>query len=244
MEEKRRSGTDVGNGGDSASELGEDDGEYETHILDIQAEIQRLHKITSRIVIDRKEDLIEGHLERARYHQQRQQRSTSREGSVVQQGGGGVNASNCSLNRVSFIFGFLIILTICVGTPLVNKLFMYLLGMRCFVPNNYLVWEATRPKSDCSFCVGYDGPIILPNMTREEFEVSGRRRCVLSLSSKLLIIRYLLPSPVCSCHNGYIYSLPTMSELNKFNLIRVATLNGKLFRINVLLTTPCISWVR
>lgn len=174
MEEKRRPGSDVGNGGDSASELGEDDGEYETHILDIQAEIQRLHKITSRVVIDRKEDLIEGHLERARYHQQRQQRSTSREGSVVRQEGGGVNASNCSLNRVSFIFGFLIILTICVGTPLVNKLFMYLLGMRCFVPNNYLVWEATRPKSDCSFCAGYDGPIILPNMSREEFEVSGR----------------------------------------------------------------------
>lgn len=44
-------------------------------------------------------------------------------------------------------------------------------GIRCVVPNNYFIWEATRPISDCSFCSNVTGPIILlPNVTRKEFE--------------------------------------------------------------------------
>lgn len=161
------------------------------HVLTLLAEIQRLHRITSRDGdIDNKRDFREGHQERSRHHHQLMQRNSNRSrrrnATPQQQQLEGNNnnnrvASNCSLNRVSFLFGFSIILIICVGTPLLNKLFEHLLGMRCFVPNNYLVWEATRPKSDCSFCSGYDGPLILPNMTREQFAVSrvgswGRER--------------------------------------------------------------------
>lgn len=47
----------------------------------------------------------------------------------------------------------------------------YVLGIRCFVPNNYLVWEATRPVSDCSYCRNVRRPLILPNMTQQEFLV-------------------------------------------------------------------------
>lgn len=163
---------------DSASERGEEQGAPH-HVLTLLAEIQRLHSITSRDGdIDKKRDLRAGHLERASHFQQLR-RSRSRQRSATPQPAQDANnnnnglASNCSLNRVSFLFGFSIILIICVGTPLLNKLFEHILGIRCFVPNNYLVWEATRPKSDCSFCRGYDRPIILPNMTREDFAVSG-----------------------------------------------------------------------
>lgn len=42
---------------------------------------------------------------------------------------------------------------------------------RCLLPNNYLIWEATRPISDCAFCEGVSGPIILRNITKKQFEV-------------------------------------------------------------------------
>lgn len=45
----------------------------------------------------------------------------------------------------------------------------YFLGIRCIVPNNYFVWEATRPVSDCNFCRTITKPIFLENVTREEF---------------------------------------------------------------------------
>lgn len=43
-------------------------------------------------------------------------------------------------------------------------------GTRCIVPNNYFVWEFTRPVSDCEFCRDVDSALVLPNVTREEFE--------------------------------------------------------------------------
>lgn len=45
----------------------------------------------------------------------------------------------------------------------------YVLGTRCILPNNYFIWEATRPVSDCHFCMNVTRPIILPNVTREQF---------------------------------------------------------------------------
>ncbi|KAJ3663015.1 hypothetical protein Zmor_007326 [Zophobas morio] len=45
----------------------------------------------------------------------------------------------------------------------------YFLGVRCIVPNNYFVWEATRPVSDCNFCINITNPIVLQNVTRKEF---------------------------------------------------------------------------
>lgn len=42
-------------------------------------------------------------------------------------------------------------------------------GIRCIVPNNYFVWEATRQISNCSFCINVSEPIILYNASKDEF---------------------------------------------------------------------------
>lgn len=47
----------------------------------------------------------------------------------------------------------------------------YLSGVRCFLPNNYLIYEMTRPISDCEFCIGVEAPLELPNVTKAEFMV-------------------------------------------------------------------------
>lgn len=66
----------------------------------------------------------------------------------------------------------LIILSILIAIFIIQPSLSFVLGMRCFVPNNYLIWEATRPISDCQYCKNIDRPIILPNLTRSEFLVS------------------------------------------------------------------------
>ncbi|XP_023949605.2 uncharacterized protein LOC112054156 [Bicyclus anynana] len=45
----------------------------------------------------------------------------------------------------------------------------YLLSARCLLPINHLVWEATRPLSDCGYCANVTKPIILMNITRQKF---------------------------------------------------------------------------
>lgn len=47
-----------------------------------------------------------------------------------------------------------------------------ILSARCLLPSNYLVWEATRPLADCSYCENVTKPIILRNVTRQDFTVS------------------------------------------------------------------------
>ncbi|XP_015122534.1 uncharacterized protein LOC107044966 isoform X2 [Diachasma alloeum] len=51
-----------------------------------------------------------------------------------------------------------------------DDLVNYVYNSRCYIPNNYLVWEFTRPVSDCDFCRGIDSAIIIANDTKEEFE--------------------------------------------------------------------------
>ncbi|KZC13473.1 hypothetical protein WN55_05024 [Dufourea novaeangliae] len=41
---------------------------------------------------------------------------------------------------------------------------------RCLVPNNYFIWEFTRPISNCDYCQDVTTALILPNLTREEFK--------------------------------------------------------------------------
>ncbi|EFN82398.1 uncharacterized protein LOC105185154 [Harpegnathos saltator] len=53
---------------------------------------------------------------------------------------------------------------------------------RCLLPNNYLVWEFTRPVSNCDYCRDVDAPLILRNLTREEFRAY-------SYSSRPMIIK-------------------------------------------------------
>lgn len=52
---------------------------------------------------------------------------------------------------------------------LVQNIIKYTLGVRCIIPNNYFIWEATRPISDCRYCEGVEFPITLYNVTREQF---------------------------------------------------------------------------
>lgn len=40
---------------------------------------------------------------------------------------------------------------------------------RCLLPNNYLVWEFTRSVSNCDYCRDVEAPLILRNLTKEEF---------------------------------------------------------------------------
>ena len=51
-----------------------------------------------------------------------------------------------------------------------NSIINYFLGVRCIIPNNYLIWEATRPVADCRYCLNVSTPIILNNVTRNDFK--------------------------------------------------------------------------
>ncbi|XP_011862601.1 PREDICTED: uncharacterized protein LOC105559128 [Vollenhovia emeryi] len=55
-------------------------------------------------------------------------------------------------------------------------------GTRCLLPNNYLVWEFTRPITNCDYCRDVEAPLILPNLTKEEFRFY-------SYSSRPMIIK-------------------------------------------------------
>lgn len=71
-------------------------------------------------------------------------------------------------NRISMWYTFGIMAFVMLLTPVFYELLTFLLGVRCFLPNNQLVWETTRPISDCDFCRGISGPLILQNMSRDE----------------------------------------------------------------------------
>lgn len=79
---------------------------------------------------------------------------------------------------VFFIFIIVFVLLVIYKSNFLNLIF----GIRCVVPNNYFVWEATRPISDCNFCSNITEPIVLPNITRKQFEVY-------TYSSRPIIIR-------------------------------------------------------
>ncbi|XP_043284275.1 uncharacterized protein [Venturia canescens] len=53
---------------------------------------------------------------------------------------------------------------------ILGKMKKYFLERRCLVGNNYLVWELTRPVSSCDFCRDVDAALVLPNVTRSQFQ--------------------------------------------------------------------------
>lgn len=65
----------------------------------------------------------------------------------------------------------ILVVSVTLAILVIQPFVAYVLGIRCFIPNNYLVWEATRPISDCAYCRDVKRPLILPNMTREQFLV-------------------------------------------------------------------------
>lgn len=62
----------------------------------------------------------------------------------------------------------ILIVGIIFGFPCAQNAIM---GIRCFVPNNYIIWEASRPITDCNYCRSINRPIILFNATQDEFSV-------------------------------------------------------------------------
>ncbi|CAH1987380.1 unnamed protein product [Acanthoscelides obtectus] len=51
----------------------------------------------------------------------------------------------------------------------VNTAINYVLGIRCILPNNYIIWAATRPIATCDFCENLTSPLVLSNVSQEEF---------------------------------------------------------------------------
>lgn len=72
------------------------------------------------------------------------------------------------------------ILCMAIGLMLLNcnVAIEYFTSIRCFVPNNYMIWEATRPISNCQFCAGVTRPLILTNLSQAEFSVSKSNETV------------------------------------------------------------------
>lgn len=72
--------------------------------------------------------------------------------------------------------GFTVVVTL-VGAILVSILLKIMfdsvmknaVGTRCLLPNNYFIWEATRPETDCSMCKDVKGVLVFQNITRDEF---------------------------------------------------------------------------
>ncbi|XP_024085667.1 uncharacterized protein LOC106662927 isoform X2 [Cimex lectularius] len=52
--------------------------------------------------------------------------------------------------------------------PFLDVVVKQALGVKCILPNNYFVWEATRPLADCRIC--QTDVLYLDNVTRKDFE--------------------------------------------------------------------------
>lgn len=72
-----------------------------------------------------------------------------------------------STTWVFIILGAIISMSVCKSQSV--KAIHYILGIRCILANNYFIWEATRPIKDCSFCTNVTEPIVLNNLTKDDF---------------------------------------------------------------------------
>lgn len=79
------------------------------------------------------------------------------------------NVSRLYLFTLSLFTVITLIAAVYFGNDALECLLSWLFGIRCIIPNNYFVWEATRPISDCQFCINVTKPIIFQNATRDEF---------------------------------------------------------------------------
>lgn len=64
---------------------------------------------------------------------------------------------------------FFIIIGLGYQLHLFQQIIKYTRGVRCIIPNNYFLWEGTRPISDCQYCRDVESPIILYNISRNDF---------------------------------------------------------------------------
>lgn len=91
------------------------------------------------------------------------------------------NNNENKINETWFLYVFLcskkfltllasLIIAVIIYNPGIFFLTQYIYERRCLIPNNYLIWEFTRPISNCNFCRNINSALILPNLTRKEFE--------------------------------------------------------------------------
>lgn len=92
------------------------------------------------------------------------------------------------------------ILCMAIGVPLARQLYEQTIGIRCFLPNNYLIWEATRPVADCAFCRGIAQPRILHNVTQAEFTVKIATRHLLRYFHSSILVLIICISFDCYSH--------------------------------------------
>lgn len=78
-------------------------------------------------------------------------------------------SKKCVSLRTKIVIVIIILVAITLKTNPFSAVISYVLGIRCILPNNYFIWEATRPIKDCSFCENVSEPIILNNLTQSEF---------------------------------------------------------------------------
>lgn len=68
-----------------------------------------------------------------------------------------------------FVLFIIVVVSVTCKSHYFISAIQYLLGIRCILPNNYFIWEATRPIKDCNFCVNLTQPILLNNLTKDQF---------------------------------------------------------------------------
>jgi len=62
-----------------------------------------------------------------------------------------------------------LVLMVFTKTKFIDSLIATSIGVKCIVPNNYFVWEATRPITNCQICANLSKVLELQNCSQEEF---------------------------------------------------------------------------
>ncbi|XP_029660460.1 uncharacterized protein LOC115233948 [Formica exsecta] len=79
------------------------------------------------------------------------------------------SVKNCSFTKKILVVLFVLLLYCLFNRCLNTNIIKTFQETRCLLPNNYLVWEFTRSISNCDYCRDVKAPLILPNLTKEEF---------------------------------------------------------------------------
>lgn len=78
-------------------------------------------------------------------------------------------SSSVYLLSMVVIILFTVFFSFIVKFPILDVLVDNTLGIRCVIPNNYFIWEATRPVTDCRMCENVTEVLSLRNISRDEF---------------------------------------------------------------------------
>lgn len=83
-----------------------------------------------------------------------------------------VQGSQKNAQHSSFIVAVTVVCAVLISILLkiiFDSIIKNTLGTRCLLPNNYFIWEATRPETNCSMCEDVNSVLVFGNVTRDEF---------------------------------------------------------------------------